>query len=193
LNFKPWVTRVRGQSLASSSPAARQQLASSSHGDPRVGRNIFGGAPPGPAMATLVRAICALGAVSLFTGTTFAFDVVPTTVAVWWPSALESLPQLAAAWGAQHILRQLLHMAWGKGVRLSYLRLRLTGRKDVGLAGGLLPAGYLAGSCRSRVGRSHSSGGCLRLVISSPNVEGKAEGRGRQTLKGRLKGGGAKR
>ncbi len=75
----------RGQSLAT-----RQQLASSSPAAAMATpawaaqagfrqRNIFGGvAPRGPAMATLVRAICALGAVSLFTGITFAFDSDPT-------------------------------------------------------------------------------------------------------------------
>jgi hypothetical protein len=64
-------------------------------------RSIFGTAPPrGQAMRSLVSAICALGAVSLFAGITFAFDVVPTTVAEWWPKSLNALPQLAVAWGA---------------------------------------------------------------------------------------------
>ncbi len=63
------------------------------------------------------------------------------------PKALNGLPQLAMAWGAQHLLRQLQQLAWGDGVQLSYLRLRFTDEhaKGVWAAGGL-PPGYLAGS-----------------------------------------------
>jgi hypothetical protein len=95
---------------------------------------------------TLIFAVGALGALSHATGVAFA---LPTTIAEWWPKALEALPQLSVAWGAHHILRQLLQLAWG--AQLSYVRLRITGSEDVhnlavAVAGGqqAVPPGYLA-------------------------------------------------
>jgi hypothetical protein len=111
-----------------------------------VQRRIFGQLSAAQTR-TLILAVGALGALSHATGVAFAFNAVPTTVAEWWPKALEALPQLA--WGAHHILRQLLQLAWG--AKLSYVRLRITGSEDVhnpavAVAGGqqAVPPGYLA-------------------------------------------------
>jgi hypothetical protein len=136
-----------------------------------VQRKIFGQLSAAQ-MRTLILAIGALGALSHATGVAFAFDVLPTTVAEWWPKALEALPQLSVAWGAHHILRQLLQLAWG--AQLSYVRLspaartcttRACATAGAGAARATAPTGTPTGcSARRATTRPQTTQGGLRFL-----------------------------